>query len=132
MSIRITVDTSDLTALVTAYAAAPEKALPELEASVERGALNIKRDARRLVRDQITGTYLPHYPRAIDYDMEVDGGSIEAEIGPDDSKPQGGMGRGVEYGSSHTGPIPHLVPAFEDELPKLEKHATRLLRQSLP
>lgn len=94
---------------------------PELSKVVERGALNVKRDAQTLLRTHSRRRYLQHYYRSISYDML---GPLEAEVGPDASKLQGGMGRGVEFGSAHTGPAPHLLPAFEEEQPRLLEQAT--------
>lgn len=128
----IVVDASDLRVLADAYSSTPEQAFDELEPIVERGALNIKNRARDLVSAAITGTYLPHYPRAIDYEVDSGGGWMEAEIGPNPDMPQGGMGRGVEYGSSHTGPTPHLDPAYEEEVPRFEEQALEALERSLP
>lgn len=129
---RLTIDADDLAALASDYGRTPERAFAALEPVVERGAMNVKRDARSLVLGQITGTFLPHYPRAIDYDVAAAAGWIEAEIGPDDGKPQGGMGRGVEFGSAHTAPIPHLHPAYEQEVPRFARAVGEGLVRSLP
>lgn len=129
---RIVVDTSDLTALAAEYGSTPERVFGDLEPVVAKGALNIKTDARERVSASITGTYLPHYPRSIDYDIDSGSSWVEAEIGPNPDMPQGGMGRGVEYGSAHTGPTPHLDLAYEDEQPRFEKAAGDALLAGLP
>jgi hypothetical protein len=46
------------------------------------------------------------YPGSISKDIHVGLGNIYAEVGPDSGKPQGGMGRGFEYGSVNQ--PPHL------------------------
>lgn len=129
---RIVVDDSDLRDLVNAYTQIPDRADGELLPVLERGALNVKREAVRILSGSITRTYLPHYPRAISYDIEEGAGWMEAEIGPDDGMPQGGMGRGVEYGSARGRPIPHLIPAWEHEIPRLDRQTDRALGRSLP
>lgn len=129
---RITVDTSDLRELVDAYTQLPDNAAGELPAVLERGALNVKRDTVRILDASITRTYLPHYPSAISYDVDEGAGWMEAEIGPDADMLQGGMGRGVEYGSARGRPIPHLIPAWEQEIPRFDKQVDRALRRSLP
>lgn len=99
---------------------------------VERAALNVRRDSRRGIRQQITGTYLPHYPQSITYEMDnARGRYAEAEVGPETGRRQGGMGAGVEFGSAHTGPLPHLFPAFDDESPRLYEHLRRVVGQVL-
>lgn len=130
MSYRI--DTEELDQLAADLASNADRLGPEVDRVVERGALNIRRDAQRRIRSQSTGTYLPHYPRSISYDMDNARGSYaEAEIGPESGMSQGGMGPGVEFGSAHTAPLPHLFPAFEDEQPQLLKHLQRVVGEVL-
>lgn len=86
---------------------------------IQRGANNVKRNSRQAIRGSARQLYLKHYARSIDYEMD---GPLAAEIGPDKSKPQGGMGRGVEFGSSDTPPIPHMLRTGEDEAAALEKY----------
>jgi hypothetical protein len=97
----------------------PERLEPVASKVIERGANNVKRNARQAVRGSARELYLKHYARSITYDMD---GPLAAEIGPDSSKPQGGMGRGVEFGSSDTPPLPHLLRTGEDEGILLEKY----------
>lgn len=131
MTARYEFDTSEVDQLAASFAAAVEEMRPELERVTERGAYNIRRDARRSVRERSTGTYLPHYPRSITYEMVADSDAVEAEIGPEVDKPQGGMGPGVEFGSATrtrvTPPIPHLFPALEAEEPRYARQLVRLL-----
>lgn len=125
-------DTSELQELAAEYDATPERAFAELEPIVDKGALNVKTRARELVSASIRGLYLPHYPRAIDYDIESGSAEIEAEIGPNPDMSQGGMGLGVEFGSSNTGPTPHLIPAYEEEIPRFAQATDEALHRSLP
>lgn len=87
---------------------------PEFEQITERGALNIKRESQSLLRLYFRRRYLKHYYNAISYDMIS---PLEAEIGPDGTKPQGKMGPGVEFGSKNTAPAPHMFPALAKETP---------------
>lgn len=105
-----------------------ERAEPALSKVVERGAVNVKRTAIANIRSWSTGAHLKHYPKSIGYDMI---GPLEAEVGPDASKPQGGMGRGVEFGSVHTPPKPHMFPAAEVEEPLFEKNVAAVFARSL-
>src|SRR5690554_2368114 len=94
-------DAGEVAAFADELTAAPDRLSSQVEQIVNRGALNVRRDAQRLIRGQITGTYLPHYPRSITYDVERAGDTVEAEIGPETARLQGGMGPGVEFGSSN-------------------------------
>lgn len=105
---------------------------PQVRQVIERGALGVRRDARRMVRQQVRGVYLPHYPKSITFDIEEQPGQYaEAEIGPDTSMRQGGMGPGVELGSVHTAPTPHLFPAFDENLPRVWKHMRQVVNDHM-
>lgn len=86
-------------------------------AVVERGALNVKNDARQFAQGI---AHAPLYPESIDYSIHPAGlsGVIWAEIGPDKSKPQGPLGNLLEYGSVNNAPLAHLGPALDIEGPK--------------
>lgn len=85
---------------------------------VQKGALNIKNDARRRISGH---PHLPAYPYAITYDTKETPGGSEASIGPDKDKRQGPLGNVLEYGSPGRPPIPHMIPAAETEQPKFEQ-----------
>lgn len=121
-------DTSQLLAYARHLDHAVERAEPELSKVVARGAFNIKRSAQARVRAQRSGPFLPHYARSISYDLLA---PLVAEIGPDGDKPQGGMGRGVEFGSARTPPMPHLFPAADEEEPKVGPFAAGILAKAL-
>ncbi|MGW4406519.1 hypothetical protein ACWEJ6_20995 [Nonomuraea sp. NPDC004702] len=68
-------------------------------------ALKLQRKWRENARD----TALPHgkhYPRSITASQIYDLSAAVWEVGPDSLLPQGGMGRGFEFGSVHQ--PPHL------------------------
>jgi hypothetical protein len=108
-------DSPDLERWMQDLVNAEARIVPAVKAIVARGALNVKRDAAERIDAQRSGEYLKHYPRSISYDVEAIPGGAAAEIGPDSSKLQGGMGPGVEYGSARHGPLPHLNPALDAE-----------------
>ena len=85
---------------------------------VTKGALNVKKDARKLISGPPTARA---YPFSITYDLEIEGHTIVAEIGPDKSKNQGALGNILEYGTSNNAPLPHLGPALEHEAPNFER-----------
>lgn len=128
---RYTVDAAGVDELARDLEQAADKAMPEVERVTERGAYNIRRDARRNVRAASRGLYLRHYPRSIGYDVEAGPDWVEAEVGPEVDKLQGGMGRGVEFGSSKTAPIAHLFPALDAEIPRYERQLARAIDRAL-
>lgn len=112
------VDVSELTGLGRDLDAAPAKALMDTRAVVQRGALNIKKDAQK----RVTGLkHAPAYPRSIGYATHTTLTGASAEIGPDKEKRQGALGNLIEYGSVHNPPRPHLAPALEAEEPRFVK-----------
>ncbi len=94
---------------------AVREAIPAAKKIVGRGSLNIKRDAKRIIREASHRGYLPHYPRSISYEVKVSGTIVSSEIGPDSAKLQGGLGRILEEGTVNNAPIPHLAPALDAE-----------------
>jgi hypothetical protein len=108
----VAADLSELLAYGRHVASVVERTTPSLTKVVELGARHIQQGAQQRFDELTDGPFLPHYPKAITFDML---GRFAAEVGPDASKPQGGMGRGIEFGSSNTGPIPHMLPAADDE-----------------
>jgi hypothetical protein len=61
-------------------------------------------------------THGKRYPSSITHDLFRGEGEVYADIGPDNALPQGGMGRGFEYGSVNQ--TPHYDGAlafFEQE-----------------
>jgi hypothetical protein len=107
---------------------AVDRAEPELTKLVVQGATTLAATARTLIDALSDGGHLPHYPKSIGFDMV---GRLAAEVGPDSSKPQGGMGRGVEFGSVHTGPKPHMLPAADVVEPGFSGLAGGILDRSL-
>lgn len=123
-------DFSELDALSNDLIDGIDRAMDAAVAVTKRGAQNIKTDAVDLIRGQLSPpglTHLPHYPRAIDYELDEGGLSVTAEIGPDSAKRQGGRGSGVEFGSVNARPMPHMFPALDEEEPRyLEQLARRV------
>ncbi|HEY9473590.1 MAG TPA: hypothetical protein VIS06_07015, partial [Mycobacteriales bacterium] len=57
-------------------------------------------------------------PLSIGYDLVARAATIEATIGPDPSRPQGGMGPGFEFGSVHQPPHLDGKRALDAEEPR--------------
>lgn len=96
---------------------AVREAIPSAKKIAGKGALNVKKEAQRIIREHSKRGYLPHYPRSISYDVSAAGAIVTAEIGPKSEKLQGGLGRILEEGTVNNAPIPHLSPALD-----LEEH----------
>ena len=111
-------DGAGLESLFNDLNTAGAKVVPVVRGVVNRGALNVKSDARRLFEEQRVGDYLPHYSRSITYDVESAGGFVSAEVGPEVGKVQGPFGPGVEFGSVNHAAMPHLAPALDAEEPR--------------
>lgn len=122
------VDISELLDYARHLETAIDRAEPQLSKVVERGALNVKRGAQSRLSGISRRHYLKHYYRSLGYDML---NPLEAEVGPDPGHLQGKMGRGVEFGSAHTPPFAHLLPAADEEEPRFGQQALNILWRSL-
>src|SRR5690606_252177 len=114
------VDTRDVEAFAARLRGAPDRLAAEAKRVTSRGALNNKVEAQRRVRDVTSGpvrTQLPHYPREITDNWRKGRVWVRAQSGPENARLQGGMGRGVGFGSRRTPPFPHLFPALDGEEP---------------
>lgn len=116
MELRI--DASDLKRVAASIDRAAGLAPREVRAVVQRGALNIKRDAQKRIG---RGPYLPAYARSISYDIRDNPAGSWAEIGPNKDRPQGPLGNVLEFGAPGKAPIPHLAPALAAEAPRFER-----------
>lgn len=100
--------------------------LDPMEDALERGGKWVTYEARDRLRAQIGRSgHLPHYPRSITSETERSRGMVSMIVGPETSKPQGGMGLGVELGSVNTGPKPHLFGAFDARVDSILDRAGR-------
>lgn len=115
-----------LDALAADLAEALADSPDEVRKVLQKGALNIKNDARARVAGI---AHAPRYPYTITYDTSTKGPRSEAEIGPDPDKEVGGgphrtpgnLGAILEYGSVNNAPVPHLGPALDAERPRFER-----------
>jgi hypothetical protein len=110
---------------------ASERVVDDGKKIVGKGCSNIKRQAQRTIRDHSRRGYLPHYPRSISYEVTATGASITGTVGPDAGRLQGGLARLLEFGSINNAPIPHLIPAIDDEAPKFARYAAELAEKLL-
>jgi hypothetical protein len=94
---------------------AVEDAIPAAKKIAGKGSLNVKKEAQRIIKAYGHRGYLPHYPRAITYEVKASGAIVSSEIGPESERLQGGLGPLIENGSVNNSPIPHLSPALDGE-----------------
>lgn len=98
-------DFSDLYALVADLSHAPEAASRNIKKAVQFTATEIKQDwGQAAERTGLTG-----YAASVDYDINLNASTIEAEIGPNLDRPQGSLGLvedangGVRSAPQHAG-----------------------------
>lgn len=103
--------------LVADLQSADANVLVGARAVVQRGSLNVKRDAQRLISGL---QHAPQYPASITYETSFVAGGVEGEIGPDKDRAQGALGNLLEYGSVNNAPFAHLGPALDLEGPRFE------------
>ncbi len=121
MADQVRFDVSGLADLAEDLRGAGRRYSGQVPAIIKRGAQNVKKDAQHRISAQFTQRHARLYPGSITYDLTVSGGRVTAVIGPDKEKRQGALGNLLEFGSSRNAPLPHLLPAFEAELPKTEQ-----------
>lgn len=100
----------------------------EVRKVVEKGAFNIKNDARQR---RSGSRYFPRLASAITYDSGQTPTGSWAEVGPDIERPQGNLGHIPEYGALRTPPEPYMAPAADAELPKFERAMEDLAAKAL-
>lgn len=99
---------------------AVSKAPEEATKVVAKGAMNVKREGRRLAR-RAAGRHARKYPYSIGYDLYQGLRGPTAEIGPEVGRGQGSLGGILENGSPTSPPHPHMRPAGEREAPRFER-----------
>ena len=110
---------------------AQDEAVEATKRVIGKGSGNVKKEAQRIIRAASPHGYLPHYPRAITYDVTADGTTVTGEIGPRRDRRQGGLGSYVELGTVHNPPVPHLSPALDAEVEPTARYLERVGAQLL-
>lgn len=125
------IDASEVVALARTLTASNLIVTVGSVAVLKKGALNIKKDAKKRASGH---RHAPAYPSSIVFEgpTVLLGGAVEAEIGPDTDRPQWGLGDILEFGTPRTAPHPHLMPALQAELPNVERYLLELSQKALP
>ncbi|MFF4417091.1 hypothetical protein ACFYY8_31610 [Streptosporangium sp. NPDC001559] len=111
-------DGTDLLALLPYFEQAEREATNKAFAVVKDHAIDLRNAWRDNARSS-SGRHGKHYPKSITAEQIPHNGAIEWEVGPETRLPQGGMGRGFEYGSANQPPhldgaqaAAHVEPQF--------------------
>jgi hypothetical protein len=114
----VSVDLSDLLNLRDDLQFSADEAVKQLKPVVSKGALNIKRQWAK--EWGALGHHITDLPKTIDYDIDVTGDMISAEIGPnkDEEGTQAPLGNLIAYGSLHSAPHPSDANALAAEEPR--------------
>jgi len=119
------IDTSQITMLSKDLGRAVLLKPKEVRASLFKGGINIKARAREIIAGALSKkSAVPHYPSSITFAQEDRGMTVV--VGPDNNKRQGPLGHFLEYGGVDQAPIPHLQPAFDEELPRAEAALSKI------
>lgn len=110
--------------LAAALLAAGGKAIVGTRAVVQKGALNVKNEAKANVQKSApVHNARAHY--AITYDTKIGATTVDAEIGYDKDHPTAGrsakLGNLLEYGSRNNPPHRDLGRALDAEEPRFEQ-----------
>jgi hypothetical protein len=121
-------DVGELRAWAKDLGEAAEDLIPQARKVLVRGVINIKRDAKRRIGRPAAA---PYYAASITDDVRQGGDYVEVEVGPDKNRRQGALGNLLEFGSVNNGPIPHMAPATDKELPVIERYLDGLVAELL-
>lgn len=117
MSVRV--DVSELRALAVDMARIPEKVQRGVRPVVSKGALNIKQE---LQMDLASSQHFSGIAFSPSYDIKVDAGGVEAEIGPDKNRYGGALANVAIFGTSRGGgTVPDPSVALMAEAERFEK-----------
>lgn len=124
-------DTRQLLDLSADLARLPARTITDVAAVTAAAALRLATTWR--ANATITaGAHGRHYPKAITFDMAPAlSMNVGAIIGPDSSMPQGGMGRGFEYGSRNQEPHLDGNHAADTEEPKYVADVTAAVLRAM-
>lgn len=124
-------DASEFYELARKMEDAAAETIPAVRPAIQQGADLTKRAWQENAR-ATSGAHGKHYPNSITYDTRVLAGSVVGEVGPDSSRPQGGMGRGFEFGSVNQPPHLDGLKAIEGTTGKVESLLDEAVGRIIP
>ena len=105
------------------------KVLREVERSVFKGAMAIKRD---MARELQSSRHFRPIAKSVDFDIESRPNGVEAEIGPKSGPGEPGNLANIAYfGTSRGGGTVDFLKPFEEEKPRFEQAIREVLRDIL-
>lgn len=96
-------DASEVYKLAGDLSAVGAKAVPAMRGVMDESG-QILAEQWRSNAEATSGEHGVHYPKAITAELAFGVSNIAVDVGPDSSMPQGGMGKGFEYGSRNQPP----------------------------
>lgn len=99
------------------------KALPDVDAVLEKGALNIKED---LVKGAKASRHFKGLAPSISYDSEYGVGLVRFAIGPDKARKGGALGNVAYFGTSRGGGTLDLEGPLMREAPEVYNQLNKL------
>lgn len=121
------IDASDLDRLITVLDGAEKEAASKVYPVVEQHAQALRDQWRKNAR-RTAKKHGRRYPRTITTEQVPVADAIEWTVGPESMLPQGGMGRGFEFGSVHQPPHLDGTGAAVIEEPKFVKSLDEVLK----
>lgn len=121
-------DASEVEQLENDLLEAALKAHVESPDTVRREAVRFRNEWRDLARES-AGAHGKHYPSSITHEQV--GEAATFEIGPDSALPQGGMGRGFEWGSVNQPPHNDMGQAIVKVPDRLESAVADMAKRLL-
>lgn len=111
------IDLAQMNRLLADMTAAPREAEGQVRVVVQKGAADIKRDAK-IFAPVDTG----NLRSSIGYETRITGDAVEAEIGPTVD-----YGHYVELGTTKMAPAAYMGPAFDRNAPMVEDALGQIL-----
>lgn len=113
------IDMSEVTAFEHDLGRVAGRMVADVDATVKKGADNIKRDMEAHASGRLAGGYAKHFPRTISYDRAAKFGLIAYEVGPDKDRAQGALGNLLYFGSKNNDPVLDIEVGIGEETPRL-------------
>lgn len=124
-------DASEFFRLARDLGEASASVLPAIRPGFQQGAEMVKRGWQENAR-ATAGAHGKHYPNSITFETRVLATSLVAEVGPDSSRPQGGMGPGFEFGSRNQPPHLDGNKAVDALGPRVEQAIDSAIARVIP
>ena len=116
----------ELARLARDFGNAGDSIMSDLQPVMKKAAQNIKTD---LVANVRASRHFKGMARSISYDqVDPSSKSVAYEVGPDKSRPGGGLGNIAFFGTSRGGGTVDLEGPMFAEVPNLEREAMNLLK----